>query len=299
MKNVLITGGSGLVGTQIRELFESNGYTCAVLSRSKNKRKYKTYYWDYTKNEIDKEAIEFADIIIHLAGENISEGRWTLKKKEAILNSRVITTNLLYNTIKESSNKPNSFLSASATGYYGIKTSDTIFTEDMPADSDFLATTGKLWEDSANNISLLKIRSIILRIGIVLSNKGGALSKMSNIVQKGIGAAIGSGKQYMPWIHIDDLAKMFLFFAENEQFSGIYNAVSPEHVTNEAFMNTLAVSMNKKIKLPNVPAFVMKMLYGEMATLLLEGSRVSAQKVIDAGFEFKFKKLDFALEDLL
>jgi len=298
-KNILIAGGSGLTGNQIRKAFEKKGHTVAVLTREPNSKLYKTFYWNLDMKEIDEEAIPFADIIINLSGENISEGRWTLKRKEKIINSRVLTTNFLFDKINESKSKPDKYISASAIGYYGTFTSETIFTEDMPSGEDFLAVTCKLWEDSVKNIELLNIPTVILRMGVVLAREGGAFPKIMKTVKKGVASPIGSGKQYMPWIHIEDLAEMFVYFSENSPLTGTFNAVSNQSITNSEFMKTAAIASGKKYFMPRVPSFLLRTIYGEMSSILLEGSRVSAKKIEEAGFKYKYKDFSEALKDLI
>jgi uncharacterized protein (TIGR01777 family) len=294
-KKILITGGSGLIGEKLTELLVQNNYTVAHLTRNPEKSKIKAFRWNPYKNEIDPEAITFADIIVHLAGENISNGRWTHDQKMNIIKSRVSTTKLLFNTIKERNKKLEAFISASAIGFYGSYTSETIFHEALPAGIDFLAETVNLWEDAVSEFETLNIRTVKIRIGVVLSNNGGALPKLIKTVKTGFGSAIGTGKQFIPWIHIDDLTHLFKFMIEQEDLWGIYNAVAPEHVTNKEFMRVLAKIMNKPFIFPNIPSFVMKLKFGEMSIILLEGSRVSSEKIQKAGFRFNYPDLKSAL----
>lgn len=287
MINVLITGGTGLVGKALVELLNSKGYNVAVLSRSKKINGIQSFYWDYEKGVLEDEAIEFADVIIHLAGENISNKRWTKKQKQKIVDSRVKTTNLLYDKIKTAKSKPRIFISASAIGYYGTFTSDKIFKEDDGAGNDFLAKTVVEWERSVNKISELNLRVVILRTGVVFSEKGGALPKILKPIKLGFGAAIGNGKQYIPWIDVNDLAQMYLFAIENEKMNSIYNAVTPFHITNYELTKKLAKKLNRSFFMPNIPAFIMKLIFGEMASILLYGSQVSSEKIEKEGFGFK------------
>lgn len=291
-KKILISGGSGLVGQEIATLFQGNGHEVAILSRSPNKQNLRSFYWNVEKGEIDEKAIDFADVIIHLAGENISTKAWTSKQKGKIISSRTQSTQLLFDTVKKKSKKLDAFISASAIGYYGTFTSDKIFKEEDAAGEDFLAETVKLWEASVEQFTMLNIPTAMLRIGVVMSEKGGALVKMLNPVKFGFGAALGSGKQWMPWIELQDLARLFYFVLcqklvdKDPQKSLIYNAVAPNHITNRELMKSLAKAKKKPFYMPAVPAFVFRFLYGEMSSILLEGSRVSSEKILGEGFEF-------------
>lgn len=295
--NVLITGGTGLVGKAIIHLLEETGYSVAVLSRNRNIKSIKSFHWDVQKEELDEAAIDFADIIIHLAGENISSKRWTEHQKVNIIDSRVKSTNLIFQVLERKQKKLKAFISASAIGYYGTYTSDKIFEEEDQSGYDFLAETVIKWEESVKRINTLGIPINLLRIGVVMSLKGGALTKMLAPVKMGIGSAIGSGKQWMPWIALEDLASLFLFLIEKGRndagFKGIqtYNAVSPNKINNKMLMKSLAKSLKMPFIMPAVPAFVFKLIYGEMSMILLEGSRVSSEKILKEGFEFKYHSI--------
>ena len=287
--HILITGGSGLIGSHLTRKLKEKGYEPAVLSRKKHSdTDTKTYLWDPGKNEIEKEAIDKAGYIIHLAGANISDKRWTRKRKQKIVDSRVETAKLLFRKISESGTRPRAFISASAVNYYGTLTSDTIFSEDDPPSDDFLGKTCKKWEQSALRFDKQGIRTVIIRTGVVISPEGGALKKMAGPVKLGLGAPIGSGKQYFPWIHIDDLCNIYIKAIEDTKMHGAYNAVAPDHKTNKNVMKTLARVFKKPFWAPNVPSIVMKTIFGNMADVLLKGSRVSADKIKEAGYEFRF-----------
>ncbi|MCZ4693399.1 TIGR01777 family protein [Ancylomarina euxinus] len=301
MAQVLISGGSGVVGKVLCEKLRMKGYHVAILSRSINKsKKLKTYLWDPTNNQIDPEAISSSDYIIHLAGANIAEKRWTVSRKKLILDSRVQSANLIFNEVKKQKKELKAFISASAIGYYGSITSDTIFTEDNHAANDFLGQTCLVWEQAARQFETLGIRTSILRTGLVLNKeKGGALSKMLIPVKMGFASSMGNGKQYLPWIHIDDLCELYIRAIENISIEGAFNAVAPDFQTNKSFTQTLAKTLNKPFFFPNIPAFLLKLVLGEMSVILIKGSRVSANKLIKNGFIFKFSKLNSALRNLL
>jgi uncharacterized protein (TIGR01777 family) len=286
-KNILVTGGTGLLGTAIIKKLKSSGYEIAVLSRRAEIQGIRSFTWDYRKNYIDPRAIEFADTVIHLAAENIGNKRWTPAQKKIIMESRVKSGELLVDAIGKATRKPKKFISASAIGYYGSVTTDHIFSENDPPGKDFSAKTVVHWEKSVNPLKEMNIHLNILRIGIVLTADGGALSKLDSAVKLGAGSTLGSGKQWMPWISLNDLTRLVLFLVEENVENTIYNAVSPHHVRHEEFIKTLARVLDKPLILPGVPAFVLRMALGEKADIVLEGSRVSSQKLINAGFAFE------------
>lgn len=296
IRNVLISGGSGLIGSELVKILRNKNYNIALLSRKISTSDIKTFLWDYERSFIDEKSIEFADAIIHLAGENISNKRWSEKQKKKIIESRVNTTNLLFDKIKNSSKKPEVIISASAIGFYGTFNSEKIFNEDDNAGNDFLAQTVKEWEQAVMQFNEIGIRTVILRTGVVISKDGGALPKMIAPVKYGLGAALGNGKQYVPWIEISDLANLYLFTLENSNTHSIYNAVSPDYINNIELMKTIARSLNKPFFFPNLPSFVMKLIYGEMSDILLKGSRVSSKKIEEAGFEFNYTDINSIMD---
>lgn len=290
-ERVLVTGGSGLVGSQLTKLLIKNNYEVAILSRKKNNCELKSFVWDYKNNILDPEAIEFADIIIHLAGEGIANKRWTNQQKEKIEESRTKTTRLLFETIKNAKKKPHSIISASAIGFYGISVSDKVFTEDDKSANDFISQLVVKWEAAVDEFKIIGIRTVKFRIGIVLSKEGGALAKMMTPIKLGIGSAIGTGTQFMPWIAIDDLTRMFLFATQNN-IEGVFNAVSPQHINNYEFTKQIAVQLKKPFFMPKVPAFLLKLLLGEMSQIVLMGNKVSSKKISELGFKFNSKNLN-------
>jgi uncharacterized protein (TIGR01777 family) len=295
MEKVLITGGSGLIGRRLSFLLKSRGYEVRILSRSNNpKNNYKTFLWNVTEQYINDSAFEGLNHIIHLAGAGIADKRWSEKRKKEIIDSRVASTNLLYNTVKRLEIPLSSFISASATGFYGAVTSETIFKEiDKPA-KDFLGKVCSLWERSIFQFKEIKIRTVALRTGIVLSKDGGALKKMKTPVI----TALGNGKQYMPWIHIDDLCELYIKAIEDEQFKGAFNAVSPEHISNLSFSKKISKIFNYPFLALGAPSLILQIVFGEMSTIILNGSRISANKIKQAGFKFKFENLEKALKNL-
>jgi uncharacterized protein (TIGR01777 family) len=276
-------------------LLKSRGYEVRILSRSNNpKNNYKTFVWNVSEQYINDSAFEGLTHIIHLAGAGIADKRWSEKRKKEIIASRVASTNLLYNTVKRLKTPLNSFISASATGYYGAVTSETIFEEkDKPA-KDFLGKVCSLWEDSIFQFNEIKIRTVALRTGIVLSKDGGALKKMKTPVI----TSLGNGKQYMPWIHIDDLCELYIKAIEDQEFKGAFNAVSSEHISNLSFSKKISKIFNYPFLALGAPSFILQIVFGEMSTIILNGSRISANKIKQAGFKFKFENLEKALKNL-
>ncbi len=300
MSKVVITGGTGLVGKALTLLLRSRGYEVVVLTRNKEKSNQSSYsYWDVDNGIIDKDLILSADYLVHLAGEGIADGRWTASRKNTILASRINPLALIYTIIAEHPHQLKAIVSASGVGYYGAITSEKVFTEtDKPA-TDFLGKTCEQWEHAVDMYNQLNIRTVKLRTGIVLAKEGGALPKMLLPFNYGFGSALGSGKQFISWISLTDLCNMYLFAIENKQLQGAYNAAIEDETTNASFSDAIAKGLNKNIWLPHVPAFFLTLFFGEMAKLVLEGSRVSNKKIKDAGFVFNNVDLNTTLNELL
>ena len=299
MKNILISGGTGLIGKELSKALQQQGFNVAHLSRSKaGVDDVKTYLWDIEKKFIEPEAFDNVNVIIHLAGSGIADARWTKSRKKEILNSRVDSCNLLFDYVKKKNIKLDAFISASGTGYYGAITTTHFFTENDPPANDFLGQTCVLWEKAADNFLSLNTRVVKIRTGIVLSKRGGALEKMAAPVKCYLGASLGTGKQFMPWIHISDLVNIYLKAVNDTAMNGAYNAVAPESTTNDNFNKKIAECLKKPLLLPPVPALIMKIALGEMAKLVLEGSAVSSEKIQNSGFVFRFANLKESLKDL-
>lgn len=293
---ILITGGTGLIGTRLTEMLIDSGYEVAHLSRNiAAPTRYKTFRWDIKNHFIDDHAISWADYIINLAGASVSESKWTEERKKEILGSRVDATNLLFNCLKNTSNHVKGFLSASAIGIYG-DSGEQIVTEESAYAHGFLSEVAQAWEKAAWQMHELNIRTAIFRIGLVLSDQGGALPQMARPVKFLAGSPLGSGKQFMSWIHIDDLCRLFIKALEEPQFTGVYNAVAPNPVTNEEFTKALAEVMHRPLMMPKIPAFGLKLVLGEMSEVVLDSSRVSSAKVQNTGFSFEYNFIDEALE---
>jgi hypothetical protein len=296
---ILITGGTGLVGGELKALLQNQNYEVALLSRQTTDAASGIYNWNIKAQTIDPQALENIHGIVHLAGAGVADGRWTEKRKKAILQSRIESTNLLYDQLKSSQHRPKVFVSASAVGIYGSDTGDQVMSEDSVPANDFLADVVVQWEAAVDRIKELDIRVVKLRIGIVLAEDGGALPEIVQPIKLWAGAPLGSGQQYMSWIHIDDLAHMMIWSLEQESVNGIYNAVGPNPATNEELTKAAAKVLSKPLFLPNVPEFVIKLMFGEMGAIILGGNRVSNDKISSTGFSYRFEELKPALEDLL
>ena len=294
---VLITGGSGLIGSRLTSLLKDRNIEVVHLSRSpSSKFGIKVYQWDWKKKEIDENCFNGVTDIVHLAGAGIADRPWTMSRKHEIIKSRVETANLIFEKLKERNQPLNSYISASGVGYYGAITTDKVFTEDDEPHTDFIAKSCIYWEKSADQFAQLPARVVKLRTGVVLANGSGALAKMDKTVKYGIGAPIGTGKQIMPWIHIDDIANLYLEVLLDNAYEGVYNAVAPQVVNNTEATKAIAGALNKWLFLPKVPAFVLRTVYGELSDIILEGSAVSAAKLVKAGFEFKYPVFKDALK---
>jgi uncharacterized protein len=298
--SVLITGGSGLVGKYLTSTLLAEGYNVSHLSRNKNQPgNVRVFRWDPEKKIIDPLIFEGIDYIIHLAGANIGEKRWTKRRKEEIVKSRVESAAFLNHIIVDNKIPLKGFISASAIGYYGLTTSDKIFNEEDPPGKDFLGNTCRLWEETADLFGKEGIRSVKIRTAVVLEKNNAALSKLMLFAKYGFVVRTGSGRQYMPWIHINDLCNIYLKAIEDFNMRGAYNAVSPQHVTHKEFIRVLARVMKRPVFLPPVPDFILKSILGEMSDVILKGSRVTSQKIIKAGYQFAFEDLYDALVDLI
>lgn len=300
-KNVLITGGTGMIGHRLTQMLQAKGYEISHLSRSrKNDQPVKTYTWDIQKKEIEPEALQQADYIIHLAGAGVADKRWTENRKKIILKSRTESTRLLHDTLANlGEHHVKALISASAIGIYGSDTGSAEIYETSPKGNDFLSDVVKRWEAAVDELNKLNIRTVKLRIGVVLSMKGGALPRIVQPIKLWAGAPLGSGQQYTSWIHVEDLCRMFIYALEQQEMQGTYNAVAPRPVTNQQLTRSAAKTLQKPLFLPNVPGFVIRLAFGEMASIVLGGNKVSSQEIERKGFNFQYPNIDSALKDLL
>lgn len=298
MMNILITGGTGLVGTALVKKLEERNHTVRILTRSESEEKNE-FYWNIDDKKIDDKAFENLDCIIHLAGANISE-RWTDDYKKELYSSRIDSTDLLREYCVEKGIHLKSFISSSGVNYYGTFTSDQILTEDSEiVENDFLAKLCVAWENAADQFASIAERVVCLRTAVVLSRKGGAFPLLKKTVNLNIGSGVGTGKQWMNWIHIDDLVNMYVEAVENTSINGKYNAVADEIPTNAVFMKKLAKAADKFFLPFNVPPFLMKSVFGEMSSIILEGTRADNKKIKSQGFDFKYSTVDEAFKNLV
>ena len=305
MQTVLITGGTGMVGQSLTNTLIDQGYEVIVLTRSvkKSTRLHLTYaVWDIEKQFIDPIALGTADIIVHLAGENVAGKRWSVKRKQALVDSRVKSGALLVKALNENQHKVKTVIAASAIGWYGPDTPASLqngFIETDPADNAFLGETSRLWEQSMHPVTTMGIRLVTFRIGIVFNKRGGALAEFIKPAQFGLATIFGTGEQIVSWVHHLDLCKMILFAAQTPTMKGVYNAVSPEPVSNKNLIISIAKKMRGFYIPISVPEFILKIMLGEMSVEILKSAKVSSSKLQAVGFEFDYPTLDKALTQLL
>lgn len=298
-KKVLIAGGSGSIGTQLTKLLLEKNFSVSWLSReNKTTEGVKTYLWNYEENIIDDNALNNTEIIVNLAGAGIADKNWSKERKKILKESRIKTTNLLLNKIEEKPNDVKTYISASATGYYGYDSGSIEKKEGSRFGDDFLATLTKEWEAAADGFSSKGIRTVKLRTGFVVGNNQNGWEKIAKVVKTGFGAAVGSGDQYMSWVHIHDLCRIYLWAIENEKAEGVYNAVSSNPVTNKEFTRQAAQALKRPFFMPNVPGFILRLMYGEIASALLGSSRISSEKIQNEGFQFDYPTLTEALREI-
>lgn len=299
MAKILISGGSGLIGRAISELLQTKGHEVAWLSREAgNSRGTRKFRWDISQNYIDLAAFEGVDTLIHLAGSGIVDRSWTPAYKKQLIESRVKSSALLADTVIKNGFKIRTFIGASAIGYYGTSRDQAVHDEISPPGNDFLSEVCAAWEKSYQPFAEAGIRTAIIRTGIVLSRDGGAYAKIVPPFKFGLGAALGRGSQYFPWVHIKDIAGIYVLALQNPQLSGAYNAVAAQIITNKEFSSELAKSLHRPFFLPNIPAPLLKLALGERAVTLTEGLKISNHKIRAAGYEFKFEEIGKALKDL-
>ena len=297
-KSILITGGSGLLGKRLTKALLSKGYTVSHLSRKAgNNVNVKTYVWDIDKGIIDEHCIDGIDTIVHLAGTGIADKRWTDARKKELIDSRTKSIELIYNLLKKKQHEVTAIVSASGIGYYSNRGDELMTENDAPA-NDFIAHCCVEWEAAVDEGEKLGLRVLKFRTGVVLDKDGGALPTLAKPIQFYIGSALGSGKQWVPWIHWLDVVNMYLYGIENAHLKGVFNMVAPNPATNKQLTQAIAKQLSKPLWAPNVPAFVLKLLLGEMRSIVLGSTRVSAQKIQDAGFTFSYTELPAALKEI-
>ncbi|MES2060602.1 MAG: TIGR01777 family oxidoreductase [Bacteroidota bacterium] len=297
-KNILITGGSGLLGRHLTKTLLSQGHTVSHLSRSPGKDPLvKTFLWDVDKGRIDEHCIDGVDTIIHLAGAGIADKRWTDDRKREIVESRTKSIALIYGLMKDKANKVHTVISASGINYYGNRGNE-LLTEDSAPSTDFIGNCCIEWEKAVDEGQQFDLRILKFRTGVVLTAEGGALPQLALPVKLGVGSPLGTGKQWVPWIHHKDAIDMYLFGLDNEQLTGVYNMVAPLPVTSSEMTVAVAKQLNRPLWAPHVPAFLIKLLFGEMASLVLGSTKGSAQKIEATGFKFKYPDVASALKQI-
>jgi len=300
-QRVLITGGTGLIGKHLTKLLLGKGYQVSLLSRGREKIDgVEVYNWDVREGYIESGALENIDYLIHLAGAGVADERWSEERKKLIVESRTRTIELIAKKLNETGTRPRVFVSASGSSYYGEDTGNRHHIEETPPGNDFLSRVTVAWEKAADSIAALGIRTVKLRTGIVLTKEGGALEKMAQPARFGFGATLGSGNQWVSWIHIDDICRMYLEAMENESWVGPYNAVTANPVTNEELTKQICRVLHRPQWLPNVPSFALRMVFGEMANVVLGSNCVVNWRIAkETDFQYEFPKLGLALEQIL
>ena len=297
---VLITGATGLIGNELVALLLQNGVSIHYLTTSKkkieNELNYKGFFWNPEQGTIDENCLMGVDAIVHLAGATISK-RWTKSYKQEIIESRLLSSAVLFKALKNHPNQVKQIVSASGTAIYPNNDKVIYDENSKEIDNSFLGNVVFKWEESADKFKSVGLKVCKLRTGIVLSNKGGALPEMAKPIKMGLGAAFGTGKQMQSWIHIHDIAALY-FFAISNDLEGVYNAVAPNPVSNEKLTMAIAAVLRKPLFMPNIPKFMMKLLLGEMHELLFENRNLSDLKIIERGFIFKYKTIEKALENI-
>jgi len=298
INKILIIGGSGLVGSKLSAVLREKGHQVRCMGQNRSIESSDYFLWNVKNKYYDASAFNDIDTIINLAGAGVAEKRWSTKRKAEIRNSRIESTKFLFSILSEINHNVSTVIAASAIGYYGNNQSD-MMVEESVAGTDFLATVVCDWENQINRLKTLNIRVVVLRIGVVLSTKGGALEMMALPVKWGAGSALGSGSQPVSWIHILDLCNIFVFFLSKNSLAGVYNAVSPCVSTNKEMVRLIASVLRRPLWLPAIPGFILNLVLGQRAELVLSGCNVSSNKIEKCGFRFSYPDLKLALKNLL
>jgi len=296
MEKVLITGASGLGGTRLTELLLKKGFEVNMLGRTKSIES-NSFEWNIENGTIDKKAFEGVSAIIHLAGAGVADKRWNDKRKTEIIDSRINSAKLIFDFLKTNNHQVRTFISASAVGYYG-DCGNKILTEEQKVGKGFLAKVCTQWEQSAKQFSKLGLREVRCRVGIILSDKGGALPELTRTIPLGIASYFAKNNLYYPWIHIDDVCGIIIHALENDQVSGAYNTTAQEPMLMKDLMKAILNTKKSKAVLVPAPLFAVKLAMGEMSEMLLSSQRCSADKIISTGFRFNFADIYSALQNI-
>lgn len=292
--NLLISGGNGFIGKTLAKFLQDAGHQTFVLSRTKG-----DVLWNPTENWIQENAFENIDAVIHLAGENIGESRWTAQRKKELIQSRKQGTEVLVKALNEQQHHVQLFISASAIGFYGADTGEQLCDENSPSGHDFLSECVQVWE-SANGTLSPNIRKVVFRLGLVLDKKGGIFKSVLIPIKLGLGSALGSGKQWQSWIHIKDVCEAILLTLNNKNLRGTYNLVAPNPIRQVEMAKQIALKGKFPFFMPAVPKFVLKLVLGEMACLVLGSNKVTCDKFLkDSGIKFKFPDFERAVNELI
>ena len=295
---ILITGGSGNLGRALSVSLLKKGYEVCHLSRSEGKNPdIATFIWDVNAGTIDERCIEGVDTIIHLAGAGIADSRWTDKRKVEIIKSRTDSIALIYALLKRLPHTIKTVISASASGFYSDRGNE-LLTEDAPPINDFMSNCCVLWEQAVDNGNGLGLRIVKFRTGVVLDKDSGALQKIAQPIKLGVGAALGTGKQWISWIALSDVVKMYEFALEKEDLQGVFNMATPNPVTNQELTKAIAHQIKKPLWLPNLPAFTLKLLLGEMSLVVFGSTKMDVSKIANAGFKFAYADIQKALKNI-
>ena len=297
MNKILVAGGTGFIGKALIAFLKEHGYELNILTRREigHQKNINYYQWDIEKAFIDKKAFDGVNAIINLTGVNIGEKRWTPKRKQEIIDSRIRSIDLLLKYVTENNFTIQTFISSSAVGYYGAITQEQILNENSENGDNFLAAVCKQWEQTAKQFEKIGSRVIILRKGAIIGKDGGMYKKLMPWAKIGINTSLGNGNQHLPWIDIHDLVRIYDFILNHSEIKGVFNTVASESITMNDFSKYLLLSFGKKIILPKAPAFLIKLLYGEMSSMLLKGTKVSNEKIKQLGFQFKFNSIEQSL----
>lgn len=298
MATILITGASGLIGNALSGALEGQGHRVHKLGRGSSNPAQNTFQWDLANGTLDERCLEGVSHVVHLAGAGIADKRWTRARLNELIDSRASSARLLHSAVERSGQRIDAFVSAAGINYYGAVTTNKVFTESDPPGSDTIAHISVEWEKAVDEWEA-HTRVVKLRTPMVLAREGGALKKLALPVRWGAGAALGSGKQWVPWVHLEDLVRIYLAALFNERFIGAYNVNTGNDVTNDTLMRTLAQVLHRPYFLPKVPGFMLRLALGELADILLAGSRASNERLLTLGFTFEHRELKSALHDLL